>query len=126
MRRDGQEAGRRLLEAAAKIVATKGFHQAKVAEICRTAQANVAAVNYHFGSKKNLYQKAWKNALENGIKIYPPDGGAAPEAPFEDRLHGRIPATISRGWTRKTWASTSGAGRWPIPPGYYPKSYIGP
>ena len=96
VRRDGQETRRRLLDAAAKIFAAKGFHQTKVAEICRTAQANTAAVNYHFGSKENLYQESWRTAFENGVKTYPPDGGVPPGAPLEERLRGRILATMRR------------------------------
>lgn len=44
----------RLLEAAARAVADHGFRGATVREICRRAGANVAAVNYHFGSKERL------------------------------------------------------------------------
>lgn len=46
---------RRLLKAAIKIFARRGFHAATVRDICREARANVAAVNYHYGSKEKLY-----------------------------------------------------------------------
>lgn len=39
--------------------AEKGFHKTTVAEICEQADANIAAVNYHFGDKGNLYKEVW-------------------------------------------------------------------
>ncbi|MGD0462621.1 MAG: CerR family C-terminal domain-containing protein [Tepidisphaeraceae bacterium] len=46
---------RRLLDAAGEVFADKGFEQTTVREICRKAGANIAAVNYHFGNKRELY-----------------------------------------------------------------------
>jgi len=52
----------RLLQAACNVFAEKGFRQATIAEIRRKARANIAAVNYHFGSKQALYKEAWRHA----------------------------------------------------------------
>jgi AcrR family transcriptional regulator len=56
---------RRLLEAAAHCFAARGFEAATVREVCRRAHANVAAVNYHFGSKERLYLETirWATSL---------------------------------------------------------------
>lgn len=54
-----QNTKERLLQAASAIFAEKGFHDATVAEICETAEANIAAVNYHFGDKEKLYAEVW-------------------------------------------------------------------
>ncbi|MGC6457975.1 MAG: TetR family transcriptional regulator [Akkermansiaceae bacterium] len=43
-----------LLEAAASLLAEKGFETVSVREITGLAQANVASVNYHFGSRDGL------------------------------------------------------------------------
>jgi len=53
-------------------------------------------VNYHFGSKENLYVEAWKHAFERSLQAYPPDGGVAADAPVRERLHGRILAFLRR------------------------------
>ncbi|MBI1348749.1 DUF1956 domain-containing protein [bacterium] len=46
---------RRLLNTAGQIFADKGFEAASIREICQQAEANIAAVHYHFGDKKQLY-----------------------------------------------------------------------
>ncbi len=48
----------RLLDAAREVFSQHGFQDATVREICRRAEANVAAVNYHFGSKDGLLAEA--------------------------------------------------------------------
>ncbi len=47
-----------LFNAGVKVFADKGYRDATVREICKTAgAANINAVNYYFGSKEKLYQK---------------------------------------------------------------------
>jgi AcrR family transcriptional regulator len=48
----------RLLEVAREVFSQHGFQGATVREICRRAEANGAAVNYHFGSKDGLLAEA--------------------------------------------------------------------
>jgi AcrR family transcriptional regulator len=45
----------RILAAAEKLFAEKGYNGVSVREITQEAECNLAAVNYHFGNKKNLY-----------------------------------------------------------------------
>jgi AcrR family transcriptional regulator len=62
-REDGRDTRRRLLNAACEVFAERGYQKAKVADICRRAGANVASVNYYFGTKSSLYKQAWHHAL---------------------------------------------------------------
>ncbi len=45
----------RLIDAAAALFAERGFHGTKVRDIAERARVNLAAANYHFGSKEALY-----------------------------------------------------------------------
>jgi AcrR family transcriptional regulator len=93
---DGQETRRNLLAAASEIFAKKGFRDATIAEICRQANANVAAANYHFGGKEALYVESWRFAFEKSLNTYPPNGGVAEDASVEEQLRGRILAIMRR------------------------------
>jgi len=86
----------RLLEAARRTFAEKGYHHATVAEICERGRANIAAVNYYFRHKENLYAEAWRQAFARSVAKHPPDGGVPADAPPEQRLRGRIRALIER------------------------------
>ena len=45
----------RIVQAAEQLFAEKGFEDTSVRDITTAAECNLAAVNYHFGSKENLY-----------------------------------------------------------------------
>jgi AcrR family transcriptional regulator len=68
---DVEETRERLLSAAGQIFAEKGFQNATVREICQKAEANVAAVNYHFGDKERLYIEAVKKAHNCRNEAFP-------------------------------------------------------
>jgi AcrR family transcriptional regulator len=51
----------RLLDAAEALFAQKGYHAVTVRELTTAAQCNLAAVNYHFGNKKNLYVEVFRS-----------------------------------------------------------------
>jgi AcrR family transcriptional regulator len=54
----------RLLKAAERLFADRGFKRVTVRDICRAARANVAAVNYHFGDKLGLYREVLQSAID--------------------------------------------------------------
>lgn len=86
----------RLLAVAGEVFIEKGFRDSTVAEICSQAEANISAINYHFGSKEALYQEAWRHSFTESLKAYPMDGGVSKNAPAEERLRGQLTALIRR------------------------------
>ena len=91
-----QSTKQRLLESACAVFAECGYRGATVAEICKRAEANSAAVNYHFGDKERLYIEAWRKALDVAMEKYPADGGVPAEASPEDRLRGRVKSLVCK------------------------------
>ncbi|GAB6166237.1 CerR family C-terminal domain-containing protein [Thermostilla marina] len=72
----------RIIEAAGPIFAEKGFEGATAREICDAAGVNVAAVNYYFGSKENLYAEVVRSAmpvLAEDFTTVASDAGMTPE-----------------------------------------------
>jgi AcrR family transcriptional regulator len=95
-REDTARTRKSLLEAACEIFAEKGYRDTTIAEICTQAGTNIAAVNYHFGNKENLYIEAWRCAFHESLKAHPPDGGVSDDAPPEERLQAHVAAILRR------------------------------
>src|SRR3954451_22867648 len=86
----------RLLEVAGEVFAEQGFKNATVRDICKRADANVAAVNYHFGDKEGLYNATLQHWIGEAVEQFPMLMGVPESAPPEDRLRGFIRGTLSR------------------------------
>ena len=54
----------RIIEAAEYLFALQGYRQTSMREITARADVNLASVNYHFGSKKNLIQAVLKRYFD--------------------------------------------------------------
>lgn len=61
---DHDDTRMRLLKAATEVFAEHGYHTATTREICRRANANLAAIHYHFGDKAELYRAVFKLPLQ--------------------------------------------------------------
>jgi AcrR family transcriptional regulator len=90
------ETRRQLLEAAGEVFAEVGFRDATVREICGRAGANVAAINYHFGDKENLYLEVLRYAHGKALEKYPPLLGIEDDAPPEKKLRAFIHSLLLR------------------------------
>ena len=87
---------RKLMEAAGVVFTEKGFRKATVHEICRRAGANVAAVNYHFGGKKNLYRAVIRHWFSASVDTYPPTLGLRDHPTPRQQLHAYIRSFLFR------------------------------
>ncbi len=100
--REGGTRGR-LLNAACVHFAARGYRSTTLQEICADAQANIAAVNYHFGSKLELYRAVWAHAVEQTDAAYPvpEEVGANPLAWIKTLITQRLRTVFdsgSAGW----------------------------
>lgn len=59
----GAQTRERLLDAAERLFAEKGFAATSVRDITAAAASNIAAVNYHFGGKYNLYNEVFRRRM---------------------------------------------------------------
>lgn len=96
---------KRLLEAAGGVFAERGYRDGTILEICRRAGANIAAVNYHFGDKRNLYAEVFRYAHERAAEQHPAFGNVAADAPAAERLRAYVGAFLERimGQGRPAW-----------------------
>ena len=87
---------RQLLEAAGEVFAEVGFRNATVREICRRAGVNIAAINYHFGDKEQLYAEVLHDSQQKAFEKYPPLLDVAADAPPEEKLHAFVRSFLFR------------------------------
>jgi len=60
----------KIIEAALEIIAREGFQKVTVRKIAAMAGVNVAAVNYHFGSKEKVLNEALEHLMVQMKKIF--------------------------------------------------------
>ncbi|WZO96795.1 CerR family C-terminal domain-containing protein [Isosphaeraceae bacterium EP7] len=70
----------RILQAAVRVFAEKGFECGTIRSICKLAEVNIAAVNYYFNDKANLYIAAVLHAHQCRINLLEIDPEAEPAA----------------------------------------------
>ena len=69
VRSDGAQTRAQILQVAGRLFAEKGFERTTSREICAEAGSNMAAVNYHFGGKNELYAAVLVEAHGQLIKL---------------------------------------------------------
>jgi AcrR family transcriptional regulator len=103
--RGDQETRARVLNAAARLFAERGFARVPVRDICRKARANVAAVNYHFGGKHGLYTSVMQSAIATMQTTSDAARAAGDGRPADERLRAYVRVFVQRlmGSGRDTW-----------------------
>ena len=54
----------KILKAAIKLFAEKGFDGTSIREICKEAEVNICLISYYWGGKKELYQGIIEDLIE--------------------------------------------------------------
>lgn len=90
------ETRRRIVEAAGKIFADKGFHRATVRGICGRAGVNVALVKYHFGGKEGLYREVLAHALAESLRRFPDQSDEEAALSPRERISAFVRGHLSR------------------------------
>ncbi len=86
----------RILEAACEVFAEKGYRNATVREIVGKANANLNAVNYHFGDKEGLYLAVIEHVHTHMDTPEHLGMAGSPTATPEERLRAFVRSFISR------------------------------
>ena len=100
-REAGERTRQRLVEATLGLLAARGEDAVRLRDITETAKANVAAVNYHFGSKDALC----RHAVEQAVRSQLEDQIAAVRELDEDASLEEIAAA----WARPVTAASCGS-----------------
>jgi len=91
----------RIIAEATRLFAEKGYERASIKEISERANANIAAVNYHFESKENLFRHIIEQFLSDLFvasrkTLLPPQGVEDLKIRLEIFLRQTIEAIISQ------------------------------
>ena len=76
----------KLIASAISVFSEHGYMLGKVADIVKGADANIAAVNYHFGSKDNLFVHALRKTFAIADSEYPTNGNLPESASAEEKI----------------------------------------
>ncbi|MGO4379356.1 TetR/AcrR family transcriptional regulator [Pseudoduganella sp. RAF53_2] len=85
-RQDGEATKQHLLDVAGQVFAERGFADATSKEICARAGVNMAAVNYHFGGRDQLYETVLVEAHHYLLKLEDMQAVMAQTIPAEQKL----------------------------------------
>lgn len=100
-RKDGAKTRGLIFETACRIFGELGYRGATHALICEQAGTNIASINYHFGSKEELYREVCAYALQEMETRFPLSIEKS-EAP-EERLRSFVATLLARGAEGEQW-----------------------
>ncbi|HEY4082503.1 MAG TPA: CerR family C-terminal domain-containing protein [Burkholderiaceae bacterium] len=102
-RTDGDQTRTRILDVAGALFAANGFAETTGKAIATQAEVDLASINYHFGSRKGLYQAVLAEAHRRLIKLDQLQRVARSPVPAADKLALLIDSLLDvalgeRGW----------------------------
>jgi len=86
----------RLLEAALELFSERGFDDVTVRQISNAADANLAAVSYHFGDKLGLYEAVVRDAIQDMRKVSDLSMDTGPASSPQERLRHYVRVYLPR------------------------------
>lgn len=105
----GEKTKEFLIDCAGQIIAIKGFKDTTSKEICELAGENMAAINYHFGSREGLYREVLAHTYQTLIGRA--RGGQedlenwTPRQRLENFINENIyKALVEKSWEVRVWA----------------------
>ena len=93
---DEKTVKQKIIDTAGDVFGRMGYKAATIREICRAADVNVAAINYHFGGKQELYRTVVTDLLQRIFAQYPVDKGVDANSPPEARLRAFVRGMLRR------------------------------
>ncbi len=108
-REDGEVTRRHILETAVRLFAEHGYADTTSKMICKEAGVNIAAVNYHFGSRDDLYRAVLEDVHEHIVNEKEMESIMGADCSAEERLGMVLDAYIaniydSQSWHSRIWA----------------------
>lgn len=108
-REDGEATRRQILVTAVRLFAEHGYAYTTSKMICREAGVNIAAVNYYFGSRDDLYRAVLDEVHEHIVNEREMASIISANLPAEQKLERVLDAYIStvfagQSWYARIWA----------------------
>ncbi len=109
LRADGEVTRSAIIETAGQVFAERGYGGATAKAVCERAGVNIAAINYHFGSRDGLYRAVLQEVHRRFMSMAFLQELAAGDAPPADQLHRFIGELVTRiladaDWPVRVWA----------------------
>ena len=105
VREDGETTRRHILETAVRLFAEHGYADTTSKMICKEAGVNIAAVNYHFGSRDDLYRAVLEDVHEHIVNEREMEAIMSAGRSAEERLRMVLDAYINNIYNSQSWHS---------------------
>lgn len=102
-REDGDATKAKIIEAAGNLFAERGYAETTSKDICERAEINLAAVNYHFGSRDGLYQAVLDEVKQHMFGIESLHELMQSDMKTEDKLNQFIDHLVGTVFARDSW-----------------------